>query len=58
MLQRGYSGLCDGTMADHRRLLGPAGRPLRFQGQVHVVIQCGDRNIEEVFIVKNLTTHL
>ena len=40
-------------------LLGPANQPLDVKGQVHAVIQRGDRKIEEeVFIVKDLTTPL
>ena len=43
----------------HRPLLGPASQPLDVKGQVHAVIQRGDRKIEEeVFIVKDLTTPL
>ena len=45
--------------ATRRPLLGPANQPLDVKGQVHAVIQRGDRKIEEeVFIVKDLTTPL
>lgn len=45
--------------APHRPLLSPANQHLDVKGQVHAVIQRGDRKIEkEVFIVKDLTTPL
>ena len=49
----------DSYTVTHRPLLGPASQPLDVKGQVHAVIQRGDRKIEEeVFIVKDLTTPL
>lgn len=45
--------------APQRPLLGPAIQPLDVYGQVHAVIQRGNRKIEdEVFIVKDMTTPL
>ncbi|GAA6090296.1 uncharacterized protein K02A2.6-like [Tachysurus ichikawai] len=44
--------------APRRPLLGPADQPLDVKGQVHAVIQIGDKKIKEVFIVKDLTTLL